>query len=238
MAREKALYGSHAVAAVAAINEGVATRALKLIEVEYEVLPHVLDVARRWAMRRCCTRDVHDRREAAAGALEHRQARRVQLGRRRGRLHQVTSWSSGTDTQPVRRLHQAHACLASVSETTRRTGAAKGSSSCAASAQALGMEQSKLRGASRSAGNFGGKTVVYLERSRWHCRKAGRPVKMVISRRKCSGRRPHSGAKMSEGRRYAGGRIVPRRCSSTRPGLSRDRRCSPDACARLRRRTE
>ncbi|MDH5747878.1 MAG: xanthine dehydrogenase family protein molybdopterin-binding subunit [Rhodospirillales bacterium] len=43
MAREKVLYDGHAVAAVAATSERIAREALKLIEVEYEVLPHVLD---------------------------------------------------------------------------------------------------------------------------------------------------------------------------------------------------
>src|SRR6266540_558939 len=44
MAREKALYEGHAVAAVAATSTAVARRALKLIDVQYEVLPHVIDV--------------------------------------------------------------------------------------------------------------------------------------------------------------------------------------------------
>src|SRR5262245_18548433 len=44
MAREKALYEGHAIAAVAATSEAVAAEAVKLIKVEYEVLPHVLDV--------------------------------------------------------------------------------------------------------------------------------------------------------------------------------------------------
>ena len=44
MAREKVLYEGHAVAAVAATSEQVAKQALKLIEVEYEPLPHVIDV--------------------------------------------------------------------------------------------------------------------------------------------------------------------------------------------------
>ncbi|TIU81607.1 MAG: xanthine dehydrogenase family protein molybdopterin-binding subunit, partial [Mesorhizobium sp.] len=44
MARKKALYDGHAVAAVAAIDARIARQALKLIEVEYEVLPHVTDV--------------------------------------------------------------------------------------------------------------------------------------------------------------------------------------------------
>jgi hypothetical protein len=44
MARGKALYDGHAVAAVAAVSKSVARQALKLIEVEYKVLPHVTDV--------------------------------------------------------------------------------------------------------------------------------------------------------------------------------------------------
>ena len=43
MAREKALYDGHPVAAVAATSEAIAKRALKLIKVDYEVLPHVID---------------------------------------------------------------------------------------------------------------------------------------------------------------------------------------------------
>ena len=44
MAREKAFYDGHAVAAVAATSERIAKKALKLIEVDYQVLPHVIDV--------------------------------------------------------------------------------------------------------------------------------------------------------------------------------------------------
>ena len=44
MAREKALYEGHAVAAVAATSAAIAKRALALIEVDYEVLPHVTEV--------------------------------------------------------------------------------------------------------------------------------------------------------------------------------------------------
>ena len=44
MAREKAFYDGHAVAAVAATSERIAKKALSLIEVDYQVLPHVIDV--------------------------------------------------------------------------------------------------------------------------------------------------------------------------------------------------
>ena len=49
MAREKALYEGHAVAAVAATSDAVAAQALELIEVDYEKLPHVLDVEQAMA---------------------------------------------------------------------------------------------------------------------------------------------------------------------------------------------
>lgn len=44
LAGDKALYHGHAVAAVAAISPEIADQALKLIEVDYEVLPPVMDV--------------------------------------------------------------------------------------------------------------------------------------------------------------------------------------------------
>jgi xanthine dehydrogenase molybdenum-binding subunit len=46
LARDKALYRGHAVAAVAATSAHIAEEALKLIKVEYEVLPPVTDVVR------------------------------------------------------------------------------------------------------------------------------------------------------------------------------------------------
>src|SRR5689334_19751370 len=44
MAREKVLYEGHPVAAVAATSKSIADQALALIKVDYEVLPHVIDV--------------------------------------------------------------------------------------------------------------------------------------------------------------------------------------------------
>src|SRR5476649_33493 len=44
MARERVLYEGHAVAAVAATSKAIADEALSLIAVDYEELPHVIDV--------------------------------------------------------------------------------------------------------------------------------------------------------------------------------------------------
>src|SRR6185436_13989620 len=44
LAQGKALYQGHAIAAVAAISPEIAAEALDLIEITYEVLPHVIEV--------------------------------------------------------------------------------------------------------------------------------------------------------------------------------------------------
>ena len=44
MAREKVLYEGHAVAAVAAATDAIAKQALSLIKIDYQILPHVIDV--------------------------------------------------------------------------------------------------------------------------------------------------------------------------------------------------
>src|SRR5580693_1342860 len=44
LARHKVLYDGHAVAAVAATSPAIAEEALELIDVQYEVLPYVMDV--------------------------------------------------------------------------------------------------------------------------------------------------------------------------------------------------
>ena len=192
MAREKALYEGHAIAAVAAINEAVAAQALKLIEVEYEVLPHVLDVAK--AMEPDAPL-LHE--EMYTIGVEPRPAKPSNIAKRvEFALGDVAAGFAKADvvverefdTKPVHQGYiEPHACLASVSEdgqaelwcTTQGQFIVR--SFCA---KLLGMELSKLRvTASEIGGGFGGKTVVYLEPLALALsRKAGQPVKMVMSR--------------------------------------------------------
>ena len=75
MAREKALFFGHPVAAVAAINEKVAAEAAALIEVEYEVLPHVIDVDAAMKPDAPILHDFikyKDKPSNIAGTLEHK----------------------------------------------------------------------------------------------------------------------------------------------------------------------
>jgi CO/xanthine dehydrogenase Mo-binding subunit len=207
MAREKALYEGHAVAAVAAINEAVAAQALKLIAVEYEVLPHVMDVAK--AMEPGAPllhEDMYTIGVEPRPAKASNIAKRVEFG-----LGDVAAGFAKADvvverefdTKPVHQGYiEPHACLASVSEdgqaelwcTTQGQFIVR--SFCA---KLLGMELSKLRvTASEIGGGFGGKTVVYLEPLALALsRKSGHPVKMVMSRQEVfQATGPTSGAKM------------------------------------------
>ena len=207
MAREKALYEGHAVAAVAATSEAIAAQALALIEVDYEVLPHVMDVDE--AMQpgapllheQMYTIGVEPRPAQASNI-----AKRVEFG-----LGDVAAGFAKADvivereftTKPVHQGYiEPHACLASVSEdgqaelwcTTQGQFIVR--NFCA---KLLGMDVSRLRvTASEIGGGFGGKTVVYLEPLALALsRKCAHPVKMVMSRTevfRASG--PTSGAKM------------------------------------------
>ncbi len=207
LAREKALYEGHAVAAVAAINDAVATQALQLIEIDYEVLPHVLDVVKAMAPDApLLHEDMYTIGVEPRPAKPSNVAKRVEFA-----LGDVAAGFAKADvvveheftTQPVHQGYiEPHACLASVSEdgqaelwcTTQGQFIVR--SFCA---KLLGMELAKLRVTpSEIGGGFGGKTVVYLEPLALALsRKAGQPVKMVMSRQEvfqASG--PTSGAKV------------------------------------------
>ncbi len=192
MAREKVLYEGHSVAAVAAIDERVARQALKLIEVDYEVLPHVMDVDEALAPGAPVLHDtmftigVEPRPEKASNL-----AKRVEFV-----SGDVEAGFAKADvvierdflTRPVHQGYiEPHACVASVSEdgqaelwcTTQGQFIVR--SFCA---KLLGMDMSSLKVTpSEIGGGFGGKTVVYLEPLALALsRKACQPVKMVMSR--------------------------------------------------------
>ena len=85
MARERALYEGHAVAAVAATSPSIAKAALKLIKVDYEILPHVLDVDEAMAPGAPILHPRHDHRRHVEPApkTESNVAKRVEFIRRR-----------------------------------------------------------------------------------------------------------------------------------------------------------
>ena len=207
LAQDKVLYEGHAVVGVAATSDAIARKALSLIEVDYEVLPHVIDV------RAAIDPDaviLHDDMFTLgmepAPAKASNIAKRVEFGH-----GDVDSGFDKADvviehefeTKPVHQGYiEPHACLANV----REDGQAELWCSTqghfvvrAHCARLLGWEISKLRvTASEIGGGFGGKTVVYLEPiALVLSQKTGQPVKMTMTREevfKASG--PTSGAYM------------------------------------------
>src|SRR6185369_1585087 len=200
MAREKALYEGHTVAAVAAVSASVARQALKLIKVDYEILPHVTDVDE--AMKpnapvlhpKLMTEGVEPKPKKASNV-----ARRYEFGH-----GDVAAGFKQADIVVERSFkteatHQGyiepHACLATMSPDGSADlwvctqGHYMVRDTCS---RLLGIDISRLRVTqSEIGGGFGGKTTVFLEPvALMLARKANRPVKLVMTRDevfKCTG---------------------------------------------------
>ncbi len=186
MARDKALFAGHPVAAVAATSEKIALAATKLIEVEYEVLPWVIDVEDAMRADAPLLHD-HNKFEGKSsnitGKLEHK-------------LGDIEAGFAAADvviersfkTQPVHQGYiEPHACLVSVAKDGQTTiwSSSQGHFVVRAmTAYLTGAKQSEIRAIpAEIGGGFGGKTIVYLEPvAMVLARKSGRPVKMVMTR--------------------------------------------------------
>lgn len=181
MARDRALYDGHAVAAVAAIDKSTAKKALKLIKVTYEKLPHVTDVdeaLKKGApqIQPACDGNLGGRYEFGHGDVE--------AGLKEADVVIEKSFKTGQTHQGY---IEPHACLATVGPdgsgelwvTTQ--GHFTYRNVCAT---LLGMDIAKLKvTSSEIGGGFGGKTHVWIEPVALAlARKANRPVKMVMSR--------------------------------------------------------
>jgi CO/xanthine dehydrogenase Mo-binding subunit len=205
MARDRALYDGHAVAAVAAVDAAIARKALKLIKVDYEVLPHVTDVD--MAMLPGAPL-VHPGAYNAVAEPEHLASHAKLAGKKTKQkgTNIVARYDFGHG-DPAKGFKEAdvvveheftteathqgyiepHACLANVASDGSgelwvcTQGHFMVRDVCAA---LLGMDVSRLRVTpSEIGGGFGGKTTVFIEPVALALsRKAGRPVKVVMSR--------------------------------------------------------
>jgi CO/xanthine dehydrogenase Mo-binding subunit len=193
MAKGKALYEGHAVAAVAATSPAIAEQALDLIEVEYEVLPHVMEVEAAMAADAPV---LHD--DIFTAGLDPKPTKPTNVAKMvRFVKGDVEAGFAEADVVIERRyttkpVHQGyiepHACLVSV--------APDGQCTIWSSSQGQFMVRaytSRIAGAEDSAsiraipaeigGGFGGKTIIYLEPIAYILsKKSGRPVKIVMSR--------------------------------------------------------
>ena len=192
MARDKALYDGHAVAAVAAISTAIADEALALINVKYEVLPHVIEVEAAMAADapvlhpHMFTQGLDERPSLPSNIAKKNKLARGDLDAGFAEADVVVEARYET-----RAVHQGyiepHACVAS--------WAADGQCNVWSSSQGqfmvrtycakvLGLEISNIRVTpAEIGGGFGGKTTVYLEPLALALsRQSGHPVKMVMSR--------------------------------------------------------
>ena len=192
MARDKVLYAGHAVAAVAAISPRIAQDALALIEVEYQILPHVIDVEE--AMRADAP-VLHDFLRTGGVTPKPETPSNV-ANRLEFKIGDLEAGFAAADviverTYRTKPIHQGyiepHACLVSLAQDGQATiwSSSQGHFMVRnATAKLTGMSVADIRAIpAEIGGGFGGKTIVYLEPlAMVLARKSGAPVKMVMSR--------------------------------------------------------
>jgi CO/xanthine dehydrogenase Mo-binding subunit len=192
MARGRALYDGHAVAAVAAVDEQTAAKALKLIDVKYKKLPHVTDVDEAMQPDAPVLHDnMFTRGVEPAPTKPSNISARTQMG-----YGDVDAGFAEADviierSYKTEQTHQGyiepHACLASVNPdgTAELWVTTQGHFTFRnVCSTLLGLDIAKLKvTSSEIGGGFGGKTHVWAEPVALALsRKANRPVKLVMSR--------------------------------------------------------
>src|ERR1700720_2249575 len=192
MARGKALYEGHAVAAVAATSPAIAEQALDLIEVEYEVLPHVMDVEAAMAPDApvlddsILTSGVEPKPTKPSNVAKMVRFAKgdVEAGFREAEVVIERRYT----TQPVHQAYiEPHACVVSVGSDGQTTiwSSSQGQFMVRAyTARICGGDIANIRAIpAEIGGGFGGKTIIYLEPVAYMLsKKSGRPVKIVMSR--------------------------------------------------------
>ncbi len=185
MARERALFHGHPVAAVAADTQAIAAEACKLIEVDYEVLPWVIDVddARKDGAPTLFDHIKFDGKPSnIAGTLEHKLGD-VEAGFKEADIIVERSFK----TEAVHQGYiEPHACLVSHADGKVTVwSSSQGQFMVRAMCSLMsGIPQSDIRAIpAEIGGGFGGKTIVYLEPvALLLSKKSGRPVKMMMTR--------------------------------------------------------
>ncbi len=192
MARDKVLYHGHAVAAVAATSPRIAEEALALIEVDYEPLPHVLDIRAAMAPDAPILHD-HIRTRGVEPAPQEPSNVASKMELRRGDVDAALADSEIVlerefETATVHQGYiEPHACVARAGEDGQVTVWASSQGHFmirSYSARLLRMDISQIKVVPMEiGGGFGGKTTVYIEPvAILLSRKTGRPVKLVMTR--------------------------------------------------------
>ena len=192
LAKDKVFYHGHAVAAVAAISEAAAERALSLIEVDYSILKPVMNIddatssdfpilhddlyTKGMVEEPTAPSNVASRNELSKGDIQAGFAEAEVIVEREFRTATVHQGYIEPHACTVRYDEDGHSMIWC---STQGHFAVR-----ATTASMLNIEQTKLNViASEIGGGFGGKLGVYLEPvALVLSKKAGRPVKMQMDR--------------------------------------------------------
>ena len=190
LAREKVLYDGHAIVALAATSKSAAKAAIRLIKVDYEILPHVTDVDAAMKADAPVIQAGRALENVPAG-MSQNVTTHVEYGH-----GDVEAGFAKADKIIERSFktaatHQGYiepqACMANLGSDGRgelwccTQGQYMVRANCAA---VLGIEASQLKViSSEIGGGFGGKTTTFIEPVALALsRKAGKPVKIVMTR--------------------------------------------------------
>jgi CO/xanthine dehydrogenase Mo-binding subunit len=186
IAREKVLFIGHPVAAVAANSASIAKQALKLIQVDYEVLPWAIEIDDALKPDAPILHDhlkFDGKPSNIASKLEHKLGD-VEAGFAQADIIVEKSFS----TRPIHQGYiETHACIVSTGQDGHTTiwSSSQGQFMVRAMCALLnGLDQSQIRAIpAEIGGGFGGKTIVSLEPLALALsRMSARPVKMSMTR--------------------------------------------------------
>ena len=190
LARDKVLYDGHAVAAVAASDRHIAEEVLRLIEVDYEVLPPVMTVEE--AMKPGAPILLHDLRNKEDGpdqqtnVANHIQFKRGDLaeGFKAADFIIEREFNTAMVHQGYVEPHNAVGIYNSDGYATIYCSTQGTFPVRSLTAQVLGMPEGNIKVVpAEIGGGFGGKTTIYLEPlAVILSQRTGRPVKLVMTR--------------------------------------------------------
>jgi len=193
LAREKALYRGHALAAVAADDLHTADEAAQLIRVEYEVLPPVLSVLD--GMKEGAPILLDDLRTEGLGAAVskrptniarhyHYEKGNIEAGFAQAKVIVERRFDTGTVHQGYIEPHNATAFWNADGQITVWTSTQGAFAARQQLADVLSVTPSRIKVVPMEiGGGFGGKIAIYLEPlAALLSKKVGRPVKLLMDR--------------------------------------------------------
>ena len=192
MARGKALYRGHAVAAVAAVSPHIAETALSLIKVEYQVLPPVMDVKAAMkegaplVLEELTTTELGEKTSKHSNIANHFRYEQGDLAAGFAQADVVVEREFTTSTvhQGYIEPQNASAMWNADGNITIWTSTQGSFTAREAIAKVLAVPVSKIKVIPMEiGGGFGGKIPIYLEPvAALLSKKASQPVKMTMSR--------------------------------------------------------